>query len=362
MTDQMETSTSMNNNNSTTSTTTSTSSSSNDEVRNWLKETELEIYYNAFKKVGFTNRKSITALKKEHFTKMGLDNEIHQDILLNNAPATTIGLKLVVEPNSGLDISDSIITKESLFGIKSENCVPVLFSKETKLNKLFLSLYPNASGEISFSENGEWKLVDLTKEEVVIPSGTLVLFYCIGEGLDLGVGSAVMSHPFPNVASTSGPKITQRGIELVMTLGDKIEPPKCFYYKVKVTNPVNNASGFYDMLVDTGSRSCTPAAYERLGVEGGGKETTHAFNGVYTTICGIVQMELVAKAVPVGIDKTTGSKIWNYEELPEIFLRSLQNRNPTVISNIEGSIPHIGMNTLIEWGVAVHPFKGLISI
>jgi hypothetical protein len=79
-------------------------------------------------------------------------------------------------------------------------------------------------------------------------------------------------------------------------------------------------------------------------------------------MCGVVQMELVAKAAQVGIDKTTGNRLWNYEELPETFLASLQNRNPTVISKIEGSVPHIGMNTLIEWGVAVHPLNGLIPI
>ena len=46
----------------------------------------MEEYYDAFKKAGFTNRKSIASLKKNHLEKMRITNEIHADILLDNAP------------------------------------------------------------------------------------------------------------------------------------------------------------------------------------------------------------------------------------------------------------------------------------
>jgi hypothetical protein len=69
-------------------------------------------------------------------------------------------------------------------------------------------------------------------------------------------------------------------------------------------------------------------------------------------------MKLLQRAFEDGTDKI-GQRKWHYEELPP----HLSGCAPiTCIATLGGSVPQIGMNSLLDWNLLVHPVKGLLPI
>lgn len=116
------------------------------------------------------------------------------------------------------------------------------------------------------------------------------------------------------------------------------------------------------MVMDTKSACSTvPLAYFRLGVEAGGSDYPLMHPTYFRKVlCGVVQMELVARAFPGGYDET-GQRKWSYTPLPEKLLQKVKNPNPTIIAKIEGAVPRIGLNVMKEWGLKIDPSEGFVA-
>jgi len=206
--------------------------------------------------------------------------------------------------------------------------------------------------------NGTWVSLDL-KTPITLKKGTPVVILQ-GQGLDLGVGSALMMTAH-STGPSDDPPITKRAVDAFKASGISPVPPADIYYRVRVMNPQNHQFADYVMLVDTGSsRSGAPGAYTRIGIEAIGSETTYFHTGSMKVKCGLAQLTLLSRAYPDGMDDI-GNPKFRYENLPAALKDKLTRLpNPICIVKLQGSVPILGLNTLRDWQVYVDPVIGLV--